>query len=167
MNELTNGTTAARIDMSMVIEFIWQEADLLDARDYKSWLKLWTKAGYYVIPVDPQATDFASSLNVVYDDAAMREARATRLQGGLSISSSAGARTVRCVSRFRMLNHDAQCCEVRCAQHIAEYKRDRLRILAADITYRLTFSTDGLALDQKVVRLINGDAALHGIGYLL
>jgi hypothetical protein len=35
------------------------------------------------------------------------------------------------------------------------------------VTYRLVRTDGGVALDQKVVRLINSDDALFGIGYLL
>jgi len=56
---------------------------------------------------------------------------------------------------------------IRCAQHIVEQKRDVQRIVAADVTYRIVNSGAGLALDEKVIRLIDADEAQHGIGYLL
>jgi hypothetical protein len=40
-------------------------------------------------------------------------------------------------------------------------------MLAADLTYRLVRTRAALMLEQKVVRLINSDEALFGIGYLL
>ena len=56
---------------------------------------------------------------------------------------------------------------VRCAQHLLEYKYDRTRVLAADVTYELVRSGNTFLIDQKVVRLVNSDEALFGIGYLL
>jgi 3-phenylpropionate/cinnamic acid dioxygenase small subunit len=155
------------IELQQAIEFIWREADLLDAQDYPNWLALWSVTGYYVIPIDRDGDDHAAHLNVVYDDHAMREARIQRLRSGLSVSASPSARTVRTVSRFRALDDFEGASVIRCAQHLVEYKYDRTRILAADVTYRLVRTDSGLILDQKVVRLINSDDALFGIGYLL
>jgi 3-phenylpropionate/cinnamic acid dioxygenase small subunit len=155
------------IELQDAVEFIWHEADLLDARDYESWLRLWTDAGRYVIPIERDVVDYAGALNIAYDDAALREARVKRLRSGLSISAAAAARTVRTLSRFVRVLDQPDVLEVRCAQHIAEQKREHARVLAADVTYRIVRAGDRLALDLKVVHLIDSDEAQHGIGYLL
>lgn len=162
-----NAAPIGAIEFQRAIEFIWREADLLDAQDYPNWLALWSVTGHYVIPIDREGDDHAAQLNVVYDDQTMREARTQRLRSGLSMSASPSARTVRTVSRFRALDDFEGASVIRCAQHLVEYKYDRTRILAADVTYRLVRTDSGLILDQKVVRLINSDDALFGIGYLL
>lgn len=167
MNAVTKVTPQRDIGLQEAIEFIWTEADLLDAQDYDAWLALWTKDGHYIIPIERAAVDHAAHLNIVYDDQAMRAARVKRLASGLSMSASPSARTVRTVSRFRRLESADGTASIRCAQHLVEYKYDRTRTLAADVTYRLVRTSDGLALDQKIVCLINSDEALYGIGYLL
>ena len=53
------------------------------------------------------------------------------------------------------------------ALHIIEQKREHTRMLAADVTYRIVAGDDGLALDLKVIQLIDSDEAQHGIAYLL
>jgi 3-phenylpropionate/cinnamic acid dioxygenase small subunit len=161
------------ITLQEAAEFVWLEADLLDTQDYAAWLALWTAAGRYVIPIERSGEDYADRLNVVYDDRLMREARVKRLQSGLSTSANPSARTVRTVSRFRALEAAAGVTRLRCAQHLVEYKYDRTRTLAADVSYRLvrtgtgTGTGGGIALDEKVVQLINSDDALFGMGYLL
>jgi 3-phenylpropionate/cinnamic acid dioxygenase small subunit len=159
-----------RVELQEAIEFIWLEADLLDAQDYPEWLTLWTADGHYVIPIERErgdADDHAAQLNIVYDDATMRAARVKRLMSGLSMSASPSARTVRTVSRFRRLDDVDGATVIRCAQHLVEYKYDRTRTLAADVTFRLVRSGTSLAIARKVVRLVNSDDALFGIGYLL
>jgi 3-phenylpropionate/cinnamic acid dioxygenase small subunit len=156
-----------RVELQEAIEFIWLEADLLDAQEYPEWLALWTAGGHYVIPIERDADDHAAQLNIVYDDAAMRAARVKRLMSGLSMSASPSARTVRTVSRFRRLDDVDGATVIRCAQHLVEYKYDRTRTLAADVAFRLVRSGAGLAIERKVVRLVNSDDALFGIGYLL
>lgn len=155
------------IELQEAVEFIWREADLLDNGDYAAWLGLWTATGRYVIPIDRDSEDFEGNLNVACDDGSMREARVGRLRSGFAMSAAPPARTLRTVSRFRPLAALDDSLELRCAQHLVEYKYDRTRILAAQITYRLVRRDVGLALDQKVVQLINSDDALFGIGYLL
>lgn len=155
------------IDLQEAAEFIWLEADLLDSHDYKPWLALWSESGRYVVPIDRDATDYAARLNIVYDDGELREARVKRLRSGFSMSAAPPARTVRTVSRFRRIEATDAGLTLQAAQHIVEYKFDRTRLLAADVTYRLIRSEGGLKLDLKVIRLINSDDAQHGIGYLL
>lgn len=146
---------------------VWLEADLLDTRDYAGWLDMWTEDGIYAIPTDPAAVDLAASLNYAYDDAAMRSMRVERLTAGHAISSSPAAATVRTVSRFRLLSADAEGCELRCAEHLVDYKFERQRVWAADLTYRLVRTPAGLKIASKVVRLINAGDALAGLSYLL
>ena len=155
------------ITLQDAIEFIWLEADLLDRRDYLPWLSLWTQTGVYVIPVDREVTDYAGALNIAYDDGPMREARVKRLRSGLSMSANAAARTVRTVSRFVPLVVLPDAIEVRCAQVVVEQKREAARVVAADVTYRIVRANGGLALDRKVILLIDSDEAQRGLGYLL
>lgn len=155
------------VGLNEAIQLIWREADLLDSRDYQGWLKLWTRAGRYIVPIARDDVDPEGGLNIAYDDAAMREARVQRLSSGLAMSATPAARTVRTISRFVPTSVRNNVMELRCAQQLVEYKNERTRILAADMTYRVRRLETGLAIDEKVVRLINSDDALFGIGYLL
>ena len=101
------------------------------------------------------------------DDAEMRAARVKRLLSGFSMSSAPPARTVRTVSRFVPLATEDGAIVIRAAQILAEYKYERMRVLAADVEYRIVRQADGLKMDRKVVTLVNCDDFQHGIGYLL
>ena len=159
--------TMPAIGLDEAMHLVWQEADLLDHACYEEWLAMWTPGSRYVVPIDPAATEFADALNYIYDDHAMRQKRAERLESGQSVSASPVARTVRLLSRFRMLRSDNGTCELRCAQLLTEFRRGRERMYAADVTHRLAREAGGLKIDQKVVRLINSTEALGGIGYIL
>ncbi len=159
---------ASGISLQEAAEFIWREADLLDRYDYKPWLAMWTEGGLYVIPIErDEGVDYATTLNIAYDDAEMRQARVKRLCSGFSVSSAPPARVARTASRFVRTGETTDSLEIRCAQHIVEYKFERTRILAADVTYRLVRRGGALALDYKEVRLINSDEFVWGIGYLM
>ncbi|KAI5915735.1 aromatic-ring-hydroxylating dioxygenase subunit beta [Thauera sp. 2A1] len=153
--------------ITQVAAFIWQEADMLDHGEYAQWLESWTPDGLYIVPIDPEQTDFANTLNYAYDNAEMREKRVARLGSGESISTSPVPRTVRDVSRFRVLSNDGTNVTVRCAQNLREFRKDVLKHYTADVSFELVRSGGSFLIRRKVVRLINSTDTLQGIGYIL
>ena len=149
------------------IELIWREAEMLDRKDYRTWLDLWAPSGFYVVPIDPATTDFAATLNYAYDDQDMREKRVQRMTSGYSASASDAARTVRTVSRFTLSSDTADVVEVNSAQVIVAYKRGTSTLFAADLTHRISFAGGEPRIEQKVIRLIDSTEALSAIGFLL
>ena len=147
--------------------FIWQEADMLDHGEFESWLALWTQNATYIIPIDPLETDFENTLNYAYDDHHMRQLRVTRLTSGESISTTPRARTVRTLSRFRLLADDGATVTVRCAQNLRECRKDVLKHYTADITFELLRDGDSFKIQRKLIHLINSTDTLAGIGYIL
>jgi 3-phenylpropionate/cinnamic acid dioxygenase small subunit len=150
-----------------VTAFIWQEGDMLDHGEYDTWLNLWTDKGTYIIPINPKETDFENTLNYAYDDHHMRELRVQRLIGGESISTSPQPRTVRTLSRFRVLGDDGMNITVRCAQNVREFRKESLKFYSADLTYELIRAEDSFKIHRKLISLINSDDTLAGIGYIL
>jgi 3-phenylpropionate/cinnamic acid dioxygenase small subunit len=161
-NALFSQQTFAR-----AIEFIWREAELLDRREYRAWLDLWDASGFYVVPIDPDTTDFAATLNYAYDDHDMRDKRVQRMTSGYSASASDAARTVRTVSRFTLSSDSAGIVEVKSSQIIIAYKRGMSTIFAADLSHTISFESGEPRLMQKVIRLIDSTEALSAIGFLL
>ncbi|ATE62041.1 aromatic-ring-hydroxylating dioxygenase subunit beta [Thauera sinica] len=153
--------------ITQVAAFIWQEADMLDHGEYAQWLESWTPDGLYIVPIDPQETDFANTLNYACDNADMREKRVARLGSGESISTSPVPRTVRDVSRFRVLANDGTSVTVRCAQNLREFRKDVLKHYTADVSFELVRSGGSFLIRRKIVRLINSTDTLQGIGYIL
>lgn len=147
--------------------FIWLEADMLDHAEYAAWLDLWTADGKYIIPIDPKETDFENTLNYAYDDGAMRQKRVARLTSGESISTTPTARTVRSVSRVRVLGEADGFVTVRCAQSLSEFRKGKVRQHTADVAYTLQRSSDSFCLHSKVIQLINSTDTLTIVGYIL
>ncbi len=154
--------------LAQAITFIWKEAELLDRKDYLTWSNLWTDDGTYVIPIDPDATDFAAQLNYAYDNAKMRKLRIERLTSGFAMSAVDASSTVRTVSRFTLASATDTTIEVNSAQVIIGYKRQTHTIFAANLTHRLRVTPNqSLKLEQKIIRLINSEDSLNAIGFLL
>lgn len=155
------------ITLQDAISLITLEADMLDHGDFRSWLKLYTPEGRYVVPIDPDSEDFEKVLNYAYDDAEMREKRVVRLLSGRSISAAPPARTVRLLSRYRMLESSDTHCILRCAQMLQELRQGRVHDYAANLNYRLEMTDDGLKIALKVVRLLISTEALTAVSYIL
>ena len=95
--------TTAESVLFNAIAVINLEGDLLDQGEFDAWLDLWQQDGLYVVPIDPTETDFKNTLNYACDDHHMRARRVKRLYSGESISTTPRARTLRTLSRFRLL----------------------------------------------------------------
>jgi 3-phenylpropionate/cinnamic acid dioxygenase small subunit len=149
------------------IMFIWHEAQLLDQKRYGEWSELWAGDGHYMVPIDPDTTDFASTLNYAYDDARMRRMRIERMISGTSISADHAAATVRTISRFTLAEATDEFFEVDSAQILIGYKRETYTTFTANLSHRLRRTAQGLRIERKVIRLINATDSIDALGFLL
>lgn len=149
------------------IELVWQEATLLDDKDYPSWEELFTEEAIYVVPIDPETEDFSSSLNMVYDDKRMRHMRVERMMQGYAPSAVAAARTVRVISRFVVESVSDDSVTLRSAQILSAFKRNNFQTIGADLTHTIALHDDGDRIAQKVARLINSEDAVNAAGFLI
>lgn len=153
--------------LARAIEFIWREAELLDHKNYAEWATLWCEDGKYIVPIDPDTEDFDAHLNYANDDARMRDLRIERLTAGYSPSAVDAAKTVRSVSRFRLVEAAGDVVEVNSAQLLYAYKRGVHTPFVADLNHRIRLVDGGAKLERKVVRLINSTDSLSALGFLL
>jgi 3-phenylpropionate/cinnamic acid dioxygenase small subunit len=149
------------------IQLVWHEADLLDRKRYDEWQGLYSEDGLYVVPIDPETEDFANTLNMVYDDARMRQMRVTRMTEGYAIAAVDSARTVRTVSRFVVEGVADDEVTLRSAQVLVAYKRGRHDLWAGEVTHRVRLSDDGDRIALKIVRLVDSEDAVPAAGFLL
>lgn len=150
------------------IQLVWKEAALLDAKDYRAWEAMYTDDAHYVIPIDPETTDFDASLNMVYDDKRMRQLRVERMLQGYSPAAVAAARTVRVVSRFTVDEVTDDLVTLRSAQILNAFKRNAFSTVGAELTHKVVLNDDDedmIAL--KVARPIDSEDAVSASGFLL
>ncbi|WP_371539491.1 hypothetical protein OG217_33360 [Streptomyces sp. NBC_01023] len=159
------GLTDSRVIRA--IQLVWREADLLDRKQYGEWQDLYSADGLYIIPIDARTVDFANSLNMVYDDARMRQMRVTRMTEGYAIAAVDSARTVRTVSRFVVEEAGDDEVTLRSAQVLVAYKRGRHDLWAGEVTHRVRLSDHGDRIARKVVRLVDSEDAVPASGFLL
>lgn len=152
--------------VSKVTAFIWYEADLLDHKEYQTWLSLWDSNGLYIVPTDNSETDYENTLNLALDDADMRRMRVARLESGESVSAGAASSTVRMMSRVRILEASPSSVVVRCAMTLNELRHGHLVTYPADMEYRLIPMVDGFVMNQKVVKLMHADGFLRTVSFI-
>ncbi|NDY93678.1 aromatic-ring-hydroxylating dioxygenase subunit beta [Ideonella livida] len=154
--------------LNRLTAFVWAEADMLDHGEYAAWLDLWSPTGTYIVPIDPDTQDFDNTLNYAHDDAIMRSLRVARLTSGESVSTQPMARTVRNVSRLRVLSEDAGTVVLRGVQDLHEFRKTQRHQYTADVTWTLVDNGGGVwRIERKVLRLINSTDTLAGIGFIL
>lgn len=152
--------------LNSVTAFVWAEADMLDHGEFAAWLDLWVPAGQYIVPIDPDTTDFDNTLNYANDNASMRRLRVERLTSGESVSTQPPARTVRSVSRLRVLSQDGDTVTLRGAQDLRDFRKDKFHQHTADVTWTLVAHGDSWRIQRKVVRMINSVDTLSAVGYI-
>lgn len=151
---------------NQVSAFVSYEADLLDHKGYREWLDLWAPDGYYIVPIDVHSEEYEDTLNFAYDDADMRQLRVNRLLGGESVSSQAMDRTVRSVSRVRILEDDGTTVRARCAMMLGEVRHEQIIHYAADVEYVLKRQDDTFVIERKIVRLLSAESHLRTVAFI-
>jgi 3-phenylpropionate/cinnamic acid dioxygenase small subunit len=140
---------------------------MLDFKDYRNWLDLWTDDGLYIVPIERKDPHSENSLNYAYDNAEMRTMRVDRLLSGEAVSTQLLENTIRAMSRYRILQSDAERIKVRCAMQLYENSHGNILTYVADVTYVLRRTESGLKIEQKVVGLLNSNNYLQTIAYIL
>jgi 3-phenylpropionate/cinnamic acid dioxygenase small subunit len=146
--------------------FVDYEADLLDRLAYDEWLGLWEEDGRYIMPIERGEIDYRDVLNHIYDDATMRRQRVHRLLSGHAPAADPVMRTVRTVSRVRLMEANEGELVVASSLLIISFRRQIQTLLAADVTHRLALSGQGIRLREKLVRLINSDEPLPELSFI-
>jgi 3-phenylpropionate/cinnamic acid dioxygenase small subunit len=149
-----------------VTAFLNTEADMLDHKEYKQWLDLWLETGLYIVPVDHGATDYANTLNVAYDDEHMRLLRVERLTSGDAVSTQLAEKTVRTMSRFRVLDDIDGVVRVRCACCLYENNKNGIRTYPANVQFKLVRDGGSFKIAEKIVKVMKSSQHLTTISYL-
>ncbi|MDQ0282238.1 aromatic-ring-hydroxylating dioxygenase subunit beta [Rhodococcoides fascians] len=151
------------------IELIWREADMLDRKQYETWKGLYSEDGLYVVPIGSTGDDFDNRLNMIYDDARMRDMRVVRMTEGYAIAAVDAAITTRTVSRFVVESCADDTVHLRAAQIVVAFKRGKHDLWAGDVEYRIRLGADGAAdrIALKVIRLVDSEDAVPAAGFLL
>lgn len=158
--------------LSMIAEveaFLADEVHLLDDRDYRLWLDLFTSECRYVMPVDPLCGDDALRLHVFYDDRARLEDRVARLTSGEALTEDPPTLTVRTLSAVQVRpesSSDADELLVRSNFVLLAHRHGVQRQFGGRYRHRLVRREGTLRIVEKRVTLLGSDAPQRAMTFL-
>jgi len=149
-----------------VEQFLYHEARLLDERRLAQWLALWTPEGMYWIPRTLDQASPYDHISIAWEDAMLREVRATRLAHARNWSQQPPTRTSRLVGNVMIDGHTATGeLVVHAAFALTEWRTAEVQQqLAGACTYKLRRGArGGWNLHMKRVDLVNCEAMLPNL----
>lgn len=148
-----------------LIDFVVNEAHLLDTRRYEEWNALFTDDAFYWIPLVPDQEDGLNHTSHLYEDKLLRDLRIERLKSPRAFSQQPQSR---CHHLLQMpvvetLDVEANHYVVRTGFHYTESQGDELQFYVGTLFHYLTQIDGNLRMTLKRVNLLNCDAALPAV----
>jgi 3-phenylpropionate/cinnamic acid dioxygenase small subunit len=147
-------------------EFLYHEAALLDERRFDEWLALYADDAIYWIPQgdepDPNLT-----VSIAYDDRRRLHERVLRLASGFAHAQDPPSRTCHLVGNPRVASASDGELRVTSNLMVAEVRRSTQNIYAARVEHRLVPTDETFLIRRKVIWLLNRDAPLGNVSFLI
>lgn len=154
------------VSKEQVIDFIYDEARMLDEGRYDDWLALWLEDGHYWMPLDYQQTDPKMVTSLLYEDIFMLRLRVERLNGARTFSQKPKSRCHHVIQRPFVDRIDGDDIVTKTSMHYVETRLDDQFLLALTATHDLKLHEGKLRIANKRVDLLNSDAAFGSIQLL-
>lgn len=151
-----------------LIDFIYNEARMLDEGRFDEWLALWLPDGHYWMPLDYKQTDPDLITSLLYEDMFMLKLRVERLNGARTFSQKPKSRCHHVLQRpfVDAMDHDTGTYKTNVSMHYVETRLDDQFLLAITATHDLKYVDGKIRIANKRVDLLNPDAAFGNIQLL-
>lgn len=154
------------ITRDQVIDFIYDEARMLDDGRYDEWLSLWLEDGHYWMPLDYKQTDPHLVTSLLYEDMFMLRLRVERLNGARTFSQKPKSRCHHVIQRPFVDEMTDERIITNTSMHYVETRLDEQFLLALTAVHELAIVDDKLRIANKRVDILNCDAAFGNIQLL-
>lgn len=149
-----------------VIDFLYDEARMLDEGRYSEWLNLWQEDGHYWMPLDYKQTDPHLVTSLLYEDMFMLRLRVERLNGARTFSQKPKSRCHHVLQRPFIDEMGEDRIVTNTSMHYVETRLDEQFLLALTARHELTVVDGALRIANKRVDILNCDAAFGNIQLL-
>ena len=149
-----------------VIDFIYDEARMLDEGRYSEWLSLWLEDGHYWMPLDYKQTDPHLVTSLLYEDMFMLRLRVERLNGARTFSQKPKSRCHHVIQRPFIDKMDGDRIVTNTSMDYVETRLDEQFLLALTATHELKVVDGEIRIANKRVDILNCDAAFGNIQLL-
>lgn len=152
-----------------LIDFVYEEARMIDDGRFDEWLDLWTGDGFYWMPLDYKQEDPHLVTSLLYEDEFLRKLRVERLKGERTFSQKPKSRCHHVLSRpfVDEIDHEKGLFVTHTPFHYVETRLDEQFLLAANARHELVLVDGELKIRLKRVDLLNSDAAFGNIQLFL
>lgn len=149
-----------------VIDFLYDEARMLDEGRYDEWLALWLEDGHYWMPLDYKQTDPHLVTSLLYEDMFMLRLRVERLNGARTFSQKPKSRCHHVIQRPFIDEMTTDRIVTNTSMHYVETRLDEQFLLALTAVHELAVVDGALRIANKRVDILNCDAAFGNIQLL-
>jgi len=142
-----------------VEQFLYRQAELLDAKQWQDWMDLFDAQGVYWMPVERSQTEWEGSPSIFAEDKLMMEIRKGRISHPNAWSQAPMWETNHLVSHVSVEAVDGMQIQVRSRFHMMELRRDNVRHFGGSYRHTLVRDAAGaLRIRLQRVDLFNGQA---------
>jgi benzoate/toluate 1,2-dioxygenase subunit beta len=160
-------TETPRLTRTAAEELLYDEADLLDDREFERWLDLFTDDATYWVPARPGPVDPDRHVSLIYDDRPRMADRVWRLSVGPAHAQIPPSATRRLITNVRVAPAGSGDVLIRSNFAIYEVRKGVQRDFAGRYEHLVTPHGDGWRIRVKTVRLVNCDAPIFNLTFLL
>jgi 3-phenylpropionate/cinnamic acid dioxygenase small subunit len=149
---------AAEDLLHRVEQFLYRQAELLDAKRWQDYIGLFTDDGIYWMPASPEQTTGDGVPSIFYEDRDLMNVRMRRVMHPHAWSQAPLWGTSHLVSNVTIEKADAKSGDlvVRSRFHMMEFRRDSSRHFAGSYLHHLRQSGDGFRIRLQRVDMVNG-----------
>lgn len=151
-----------------LIDFVHDEARMLDEGRFDEWLELWLEDGHYWMPLDWKQEDPLHVTSLMYEDMFMLRLRVQRLTGARTFSQKPKSRCHHVLNRpfVDEIDNEAGRFVTNTNMHYVETRLDDQFLLALTAVHELRLVEGRLRIANKRVDLLNCDASFGNIQLL-
>ena len=154
------GLTSTPLELQREVEqFLYHQAELLDAKQWQAYIDLFDDAGVYWMPAAPEQTEWEGTPSIFAEDKLIMEIRKGRICHPNAWSQAPMWETNHLVSHVALESVSASEIRVRSRFHMMELRRDSVRHFGGRYQHHLVRAADGaLHIRLQRVDLFNGQA---------
>jgi len=158
--ELPAALAAGAADLQREVEqLLYRQAELLDAKQWQSWMDLFSDDGIYWMPARAEQTEWESSPSIFIEDKPMMEIRKGRVTHPNAWSQAPLWETNHIVSHVALESVEGSRIVVRSRFHMMELRRESIRHFGGRYHHTLQRAADGqLTIQLQRVDLFNAQA---------
>jgi len=148
--------------LEQAVELVHREAELLDAREFETWLSLFAEDAWLWMPASPDQGSPQSGLSLLFEDRRLLALRVRRLGHPAILVDSPPQRSHHHVSAVRARRLASGLIEASSSQLIIVHREGEQMLMSARCLHALDQSNGALLIRSKTVRLLDCDAPRRG-----